>query len=79
MRSGRRDMNEAEPEQPLTTVYVVNGTRTSAGPGPGVQKLPPRRQAGWFTPSWPAPGDQPPRNFPGDGQPGAAPPAREFI
>lgn len=32
-------MTKPQPE-PLVTVYVVNGTRTSAGPGPGALTLP---------------------------------------
>ncbi len=30
----------APPAEPLVTVYLVNGTRTSAGPGPGALRLP---------------------------------------
>lgn len=32
-------MNQPEPE-PLMQIFVLNGTRTSAGPGPGPMQLP---------------------------------------
>ena len=32
-------MSQPEPE-PLVTIYLTNGTRTSQGPGPGVKTLP---------------------------------------
>ena len=34
----------SQPEQPQVTIYVVNGTRTSQGPGPG-PKVPPATEA----------------------------------
>ena len=40
-----REPQQAEPGPQLVTVYVVNGTRTSAGPGPGALELPPLEAA----------------------------------
>jgi hypothetical protein len=51
-----------EPE-PLVTVTVLNGTRTSAGPGPGVRQLP-AAEAAWEVKNRRAVyGDQPPRGY----------------
>ena len=36
-----REQPQAQPGPAAVTVYVVNGTRTSAGPGPGALELPP--------------------------------------
>jgi hypothetical protein len=36
-----REPQQAQPVPQLVEVFVVNGTRTSAGPGPGPLKLPP--------------------------------------
>lgn len=30
----------SQPAEPVVTIYVVVGVRTSAGPGPGVKQLP---------------------------------------
>ncbi len=30
----------SEPAEPQVTIYLTNGVRTSAGPGPGVKTLP---------------------------------------
>lgn len=30
----------SQPAEPVVTIYVVNGVRTSGGPGPGVKRLP---------------------------------------
>ncbi len=36
-----REQQRAQPGPQLVAVFVVNGTRTSQGPGPGPLKLPP--------------------------------------
>ncbi len=65
-----------EPQQPpagpqLVTVYVVNGTRTSAGPGPGPMELPPAEAGALYRQRLAVYGDRPP-NVP-DPEPTAKP------
>ena len=49
----------------LVPVFVTVAVRTSAGPGPGVRRVPPA-EAGWLVAARVAVhGDQPPRGFPG--------------
>jgi hypothetical protein len=51
-----------QPEQ-LSTVHFNNGTRTSAGPGPGFKRLPPA-EAAWLVKNRLATyGDRPPRGY----------------
>jgi hypothetical protein len=46
--------------EPLVAVYVVNGTRTSAGPGPGPLKLPPAEAAALVRQRFAVYGSKPP-------------------
>lgn len=50
----------------LVAVYLTNGTRTSAGPGPGVKHLPPAEAGALVRPRLAAYGEQSPRGY-GDG------------
>ena len=68
-----------EPEPPpLITVFAVNGTRTSAGCGPGVLRLPPAEAARIVSAKLAVYGEAPPRNFADGGQAGPADPLMEF-
>ncbi len=46
--------------EPLVTVYLVNATRTLAGPGPGPKELPPAEAAALVAAKYAVHGDQPP-------------------
>jgi hypothetical protein len=62
---------QAPPDEPLVTVYVVNGTRTSQGPGPGVKQLPPEEASALIRQRFAVYGSKPP-NVP-DPEPVAKP------
>jgi hypothetical protein len=58
------------PEPPPATgkpvpVFLLNGTRTSAGPGPGVKHLPPAEAGALVTARLAVPGEQPPPGWSG--------------
>jgi hypothetical protein len=55
-----REQPQAQPGPQLMTVFVVNGTRTSAGPGPGVKQLPPLEAAALVRQRFAVAGDRPP-------------------
>jgi hypothetical protein len=46
-------------------VFVINGTRTSAGPGPGVKRLPRAEAGALVTARMAVPGEQPPHGWSG--------------
>jgi hypothetical protein len=51
----------SQPE-PVVTIYVVNGVRTSLGPGPGVKRLPASEASALVSAKLAVWGDQPPRD-----------------
>jgi hypothetical protein len=58
------------PAQPAATgkpvpVFVLNGTRTSDGPGPGVKHLPPAEAGALVAARIAVHGDKPPAGWPG--------------
>ena len=61
------------PARRLVTVYVVNGTRTSAGPGPGALELPPLEAAALVRQRFAVYGDRPPN------EPDPAPTVKPFT
>jgi hypothetical protein len=66
-------MSQTEPEppviqSPLQAVFVVNGTMTSAGPGPGVRYLLPAEASALIQARLAVAGDKPPRGQHGLGQ-----------
>jgi hypothetical protein len=69
---GGPDTSQPEAE-PLVMVYLVNGTRTSRGPGPGPLELPAAEASRLIAARFAVGGSQPPR---GMGTP--EPPVREF-
>ena len=60
------------------TVYLTNGTRTSAGPGPGPKQLPSAEANALIRSRLAVFGDQPPRNYTDGGQSGPATGTLEF-
>jgi hypothetical protein len=66
-----REQPQAQPGPAAVTVYVVNGTRTSAGPGPGAMELPPAEAAALVRQRFAVYGSRPP-NVP-DPEPVAKP------
>lgn len=52
-------MSQPQPE-PLRQVYVLNGTRTSAGPGPGPKTLPASEAGALISFKMAVPGSRPP-------------------
>lgn len=59
-------MSQPQPE-PLRQVYVLNGTRTSAGPGPGPKTLPASECSALISMKMAVPGTRPPNE--GDPEP----------
>ena len=57
----------------VVTVYVVNGTRTSQGPGPGVKQLPPLEANALIRQRFAVPGDRAPN------EPDPAPTVKAFT
>lgn len=53
---------DAEAE-PLVAVYLTNGTRTSAGPGPGLKYLPPDEAGRLVGARLATYGERPPRGY----------------
>lgn len=68
-----REPQQAPPGPQLVTVYVVNGTRTSAGPGPRPLKLPPAEAGALVRQRFAIYGDRPPN------VPDPAPVAKPFT
>jgi hypothetical protein len=60
-------------DEPLVAVYLTNGTRTSAGPGPGVKRLPPAEAGALVRARLAAYGERPPRGYADGGMDGLAP------
>lgn len=58
-----------QPAEPLRTIYIPNGTRTSAGPGPGVKTLPASEASALISFKMAVPGSRPPNE--GDPEPTA--------
>lgn len=54
-------------------VYLTNGTRTSAGPGPGLKYLPPDEAGRLVSARLAAYGEKPPRGYADGGTDGRAP------
>jgi hypothetical protein len=46
-------------------VFVINGVRTSDGPGPGVRHVPPAEASALIAARTAVAGDKPPPNWPG--------------
>jgi hypothetical protein len=60
-------------------VFLLNGTRTSAGPGPGLKHLPPLEASALVRAKLAVPGTDPPRGYEDGGQPaGTTPAVAEF-
>lgn len=55
-----REPQQAQPGPAAVTVYVVNGTRTSQGPGPGPLSLPPLEAAALVRQRFAVYGSKPP-------------------
>jgi hypothetical protein len=55
-----REPQQAQPGPQLVQVYVVNGTRTSRGPGPGPMELPPEEANALIGKRFAVPGSKPP-------------------
>jgi hypothetical protein len=51
------------PGDGLVAIYLVNGTRTSAGPGPGVRRVPADEAGRLVRARLATYGDRPPRGF----------------
>ena len=68
----------APPPGGQVTVFLVNGTRTSAGCGPGPLTLPAAEAGRLVAARLAVYGDRPPRNFADGGQPGPVTAVREF-
>jgi hypothetical protein len=49
----------------LVEVFLLNATRTSAGPGPGVKLVPPAEASTLVAAKVAVPGEAPPRGWPG--------------
>jgi hypothetical protein len=61
------------PDPPDTmTVFVTNGTATSAGNGPGPVRVPPGEARWLISQKLAIPGDQPPAGYPGGPLPSGA-------
>jgi len=76
--STRKPQPPAPEPPPLITVFATNGTRTSAGCGPGVLRLPPAEAARLVAAKLAVYGEAAPRNFDDGGQGGPADPLMEF-
>jgi hypothetical protein len=61
------------PDQPVVTVYVTNGTRTSQGPGPGPKTLPAAEASALISHKLAVYGDRPP------GDVAAEPATRNYL
>jgi hypothetical protein len=66
-----REQQQAQPGPQLVAVYVVNGTRTSRGPGPGAMELPALEAAALVRQRFAIYGSRPPNV--GDPEPTAKP------
>jgi hypothetical protein len=66
-----REQQQAQPGPQLVPVYVLNGTRTSAGPGPGPMELPSEEANALIGKRFAVPGSRPPNV--GDPEPTAKP------
>lgn len=65
--AGRAEARIPEPEQ-LADVYLTNGTRTSAGPGPGHKRLPQAEANRLVTRKLAVAGCEPPWSYLGEPQ-----------
>jgi hypothetical protein len=57
------------PPEPVVTVYLTVGVRTSAGPGPGVKQLPASEANRLCAMKYAVYGDKPPAGMGGDPEP----------